>query len=220
MNTETRTPIDAFLDAVDLALLQSRTARNTRAAIVADLESHILDALRERAAGRDPTPADVAQVLATLGPPEAYAAATTAVAEPPGARPRRTLAPHLPTGGMLLCAGMLGLIILANCVGPRFHDPSDFLLYLLAGTPVILMIALASFLGLVAFRTVQREPHRYWGRFFAAIEISAVPILLLFASPMLFFTLAFTLLLLYVTDRLYNLRGTARHMLAPSHTTT
>jgi hypothetical protein len=214
MNAETRTPIDAFLDAVDLALLKSRTPRNTRAAIVADLESHILDALRERTADREPSPADVAQILATLGPPEAYAAGISAAAEPPRARSRRTLAPHLPTGAMLLGAGLVGLIVLTNCPESRVRNPSEFLLYLIAGTPVILMIVLASFLGLVAFRAVQREPHRYWGRFFAVIEISALPLLLLIASPMLFFTLAFTLGLLYVADRFYNLRGTARQMLA------
>jgi hypothetical protein len=115
---------------------------------------------------------------------------------------------------MLLGAAIVGLIVLANGAGSLFHHPSDFLLYLIAGTPVILMIVLTSFLGIVAFRAVQREPHRYWGRFFAAVEISAVPFLLLAASPMLFFTLAFTLALLYVADRLYNLRATARQMLA------
>src|SRR4051794_2473706 len=101
MNVETRGPIDAFLDAVDMALIRAGKARSTRVGIVSDLELHILDALRERAAGREPVPTDVVQVLETLGPPEAYANGSQPVAGSP-ARARRMLAPHLATGGVLI----------------------------------------------------------------------------------------------------------------------
>src|SRR3954470_9748469 len=112
MDSETRIPIDAYLDAVDLALLKANAPRAGRTAIARDLESHILDMLHERAAGREPTLADVSAVLATMDPPDAYAAAPAGNPAPPPPvfhRPSRRLPGQIKWSAILCVAGLFGL---------------------------------------------------------------------------------------------------------------
>ncbi len=211
MTPDIRTRIDIYLDAVDLALLKSGASRNRRGGIVRDLESHILDVLREKAAGREETPVDVAEVLAGLDAPEAYGA---------GVEPhvmsravRRSLPSGIRWGAALLAMGLLGLMILAESVGSRIHDASEFLVLILAATPMVLMIAMSSFLGFAGYRKIRRNPEKFWGRVFAVVEMAAFPFLIILASPMLFLTVLFTSVLLFAFNRVYGLRGAASRFL-------
>ena len=207
MTSDVRRPIDVYLDAVDMALLKSGATRGRRGGIVRDLEAHILEVLRERSGERDVTAEDVAAVLAGLDAPEAYRSGSADIALPAAPRSRRVLPSHVRWGGALLATGFLGLVIVVNSFGERIHHASEFLLLMIASTPVVLMLVMSGVLGFAGLRRIREQPLRYWGRFFAAVEMAGFPILLVCASPVLFFTLGFTALLIFAVSRVYDLRG-------------
>src|SRR4051794_5843844 len=72
--------IDDRLDAIERVLLEAGASRGERRGVVEEVEAQIHELLGRR--GGEPTRADVAAVLDSLDPPEAYA--------PEGPRPRRT----------------------------------------------------------------------------------------------------------------------------------
>src|SRR4051794_5978297 len=116
MMTDIRGSIDAYLDAVDAALLKSGLLRSQRTGIVRDLELHIEEGLRELAQGREVAPEDVRAVLGGLGSPETYglnaagAGGERAPAEKPGVR--RKLPATLLWGAVLAGVGFVGLLLL------------------------------------------------------------------------------------------------------------
>src|SRR5207249_10505456 len=71
--------IDDRLDAIDRVLLEAGVSRGERRGIVEESEAQVHELLVRR--GGEPTRADLAAVLDSLDPPEAYA--------PEGYRPRR-----------------------------------------------------------------------------------------------------------------------------------
>ena len=217
MTYEARKAIDAYLDLVDTALLNSHIGRSRRTGIVRDLELHVLEELRARTGETEPTPDDVHAVLTTLGPPDSFAATTTPATPIPAApqsRPRRTLPTQLPWGALLIPVSFFGILILSAAFSRHLHDPSDFLTLMIAATPVTLMMLLGSALGWTALRKIRENPTRHWGRFFAMIELAAFPLLVVIASPLLFFTLAITATLLYVANRMLDLRHLTEKFLA------
>jgi hypothetical protein len=64
--------IDERLDAIDRVLLRAGVSRGERCRIVEEVEAQVYEQLARRAGG-EPTRADVAAVLDSLDPPEAYA---------------------------------------------------------------------------------------------------------------------------------------------------
>ncbi len=218
MNFETRKAIDAYLDLVDTALLNSHIGRSRRTGIVRDLELHVLEELRARTGESEPTPDDVRAVLTGLGSPDSFAATPVTPATPPvpaTSRPHRTLPSQIPWSALLITVSFFGILILAAAFGnSRLHNPSELLILMIAATPVILMMLLGSALGWISLRKIRSEPARHWGRFFALIELAAFPLLIVFASPMLFFTLALTATLVFVANRMLDLRHLTEKFLA------
>jgi hypothetical protein len=216
MDADVRRSIDAYLDAVEAALLKAGAARAQRQAIVRDLETQLADMLSERCAGREPTDADVAALLAGMDAPDAYA--QNPVRIPPvfvRGTPRRLPAEVL-WGMLLMPIGWIGLlIVVAACNQLRNHS-DDLLLLLIAAAPVILMIAMTSVLGWSAWRRIGRERSRLWGRPFALIEMLSFPLLVLAASPLLFFAGLFMTIVLIAMHRLYHLPEVLRRTLPAS----
>jgi hypothetical protein len=215
MTYEARKAIDAYLDLVDAALLKSDIGRARRTGIVRDLELHALEELRTRTGEREPTLDDVNAILAGLGTPDSFATSETPKPLPfESARPRRTLPTQLRWGALLIVVSFFGILILAGAFDHHLRNPSDFLTLMIAATPVTLMLLLGSALGYTALRKNRSQPTRHWGRIFALLELAAFPLMVVFASPLLFFTLAVTATLLYVANRMLNLRHVTERFLA------
>src|SRR5271154_7197096 len=121
MNFNVRRQIDAYLDAVEMALLKSGAGRARRMGIVGDLEAHILDSLRERVGDAEATEADVAAVLASLGAPQTYGTGEARAMEAP-ARKRRVLPAHVRWGVVLLATGFVGTLILMGSFAGSVND--------------------------------------------------------------------------------------------------
>jgi hypothetical protein len=193
--------IDAYLDAVDLALLKAGASRAHRQGILKDLEAHIRETLAERAKGREPTEGDISAVLATLGDPSAYA---NGVVRPPAApgTPRR-LPSQVKWGALLAFVGWIAaLILMGFAANMRRPDPSESLLLMIAGTPVVIAVALSTVLGWLGWRQITQAPSVFWGRFFAALEMLTFPLMLLIAAPLLCIAILFSLMLFQVWRRM------------------
>jgi hypothetical protein len=161
-----------------------------------------------------------------MDPPEAYAqgragaAAPTSVPPPPPLperKPRRKLPPHAVWGAGMLAVGFFALLVLVGAVSNGGRHGGSFgnvVLTLLAGTPVVLMIALASFLGASAWRQIAADRERYWGRPVAVVEMAAFPMLVFCAAPLLFLAMFLAGACLLAVHHLFDLRTTARRVLA------
>jgi hypothetical protein len=98
--------------------------------------------------------------------------------------------------------------------GGRLRYPSEFILLMIASTPVVLMLVISGALGFAGWRRIREQPARHWGRLFALVEMAGFPILLVCASPILFFTLGFTAVLIFAVSRVYDVRTAGKRFVA------
>jgi hypothetical protein len=208
--------IDARLDAIDRVLLRAGVSRGERRRIVDEVEAQVYELLARRAAG-DPTRADVAAVLDSLDPPEAYApegyrqrlAEQTRVEARPRVPQPSFLAVSSAVGGVLTL--LLGTV-LAGLAGES--DDKEFVL--LAGTLFLLPAATAvTACGVVSIRRIRRSGGWLFGlpaALFAALLFPLLITNLLLAGAILLFeevgliaaiVLAFLGLNLYVVSHLW-----------------
>jgi hypothetical protein len=143
--------IDERLDAIDRVLLRAGVSRGERCRIVEEVEAQVYEQLARRAGG-EPTRADVAAVLDSLDPPEAYA--------PEGYRrlagPAR---PRLPQPSLLAvgsaAGGVLTLLLALLLVGVAANDNEEVALL---GVVLVLPAAVAvSVCGVVSIRRIRRS---------------------------------------------------------------
>jgi hypothetical protein len=179
LNPEFRTLIDARLDAIEQILMRVQVSYSERRHIVGEVESQIFELLSRR--GDNPTRDDVAAVLDSLDPPEAYvpeelrgrlgeAPAGVVAAKPRGPRVSKLAVASAVLVGLLL---LIGVPMLATS-HPR--DTQEIAAFFGVN------LFLASLLGAVALVRVLRSSGRLRGLPFALFAAIAFPLCLVNAA--------------------------------------
>ena len=181
MGTQLETPlrelIDERLDAIDGVLLRAGVSRGERHRIVEEVEAQVYELLARRAAG-EPTRADVAAVLASLDPPEAYA--------PAGYRrrlarqAREEARPRLPQPSLLAvgsaAGGVLTLLLALLLYGLAANDDEELALF---GAVLLLPAAAAvTACGVVSIRRIRRSGGWLFGLPAALFAAALFPLLI------------------------------------------
>ncbi len=176
--------MDAHLDAIERVLAEAGAARHERRRVVDEVERQVLDMLEQRLGGQaDPTPADVAAILAELDPPEAYGSGQRRRMAEHHEPPAETAEPRMARTAIWGC--VIGLVALALSPVPWlfFADGPGFdALNVLAAVMQMGVIAGAVamvLLGIIALVQIQGSRGRLYGTALALFDVLLHPVILL-----------------------------------------